>query len=354
MLQGLAELERMGGGDGIKSVLARCPGSVLPFEHPLSKIVRHTTDATVMLDRSLGMVAENLTGCDDWLQRKMDQVWSTDPVVSSSALSELEALGTLLEVLPECIPVPESARKQTPDFAIPEVATVEVYRPRESSSNEEKVTAELASQPGPVKIAISHPITGSDGKSLEFPANKVVDRILNSKRTSHQTDASLPAILYVDLRHDWQLGSEDVFPYRTTFSKGMHWIGTFGAWHAFYGSKGRRTMLRDRAALRFLRPTDCHEQRRQGFFRELAHWSISIMALRDGLVLFENPWASTPVSEEVLRRLLLLHRARPEFSWLRGAEASANLAQTVESMLDRMEWIFGSVAEPEDTEEGES
>lgn len=350
MLQGLVELERMGGGDGIKFVLARYPGSALPFEHPLSKIVRNTTDATIMLDRSLGIVAEKLKGWDHWLEHKMDQAWSTNPVVSSSALSELEALGTLLEVLPECMPVPESARKQTPDFVIPEVATVEVYRPRESSPNEEKVNAELASQPGPVKIAISYPITGSDGNSLEFPASKVVDRILNSKRTSHQTDAGLPAILYVDLRHDWQLGSEDILPYRTKFSKGIHWIGTFGAWHAFYGSEGRRTMLRERTALSFLRPTDCHAQRRQGFFREFSQWSISILALRDGLVFFENPWASTPASEEILRKLLLLHRARPEFSWLRGAEALERLAQAVEAMLDRMEWTFGGVVEPDEAE----
>lgn len=202
MLQGLDELERMGGGDGIKFVLAQYPGSSFHFEHPLSKIVRHTTDATVMLDRSLGIVADKLKGCDDWVQRKMAQVWSTDAVVSSSALSELEALGTFLDVFPECMPVPESVRKQTPDFMIRDVATVEVYRPRESLSNEEKVTTELASQPGPVKIAISHPITGSDGNSLEFPANKVVDRILNSKRRSQQTHLSLPAALYVDLRHD--------------------------------------------------------------------------------------------------------------------------------------------------------
>lgn len=347
MIQGLAELERIGGGDGIKSVLAQRPGAALPFEHPLSKIVRHSTDATVLLDRSLAIVAAKLKGYDEWRRRKMDQVWSVDPVVSSSALSELEALGTLLDVLPKSVPVPESARKQTPDFVIPETATVEVYRPRESYPNEERVTAELASQPGPVKISISYPITGD---SVEFPANKVVDRILNAKRKSHQTADDLPAVLYVDLRHDWELSGEDVLPYRTKSSKGMQWIGTFGAWHAFYGSEGRRTMLRDRTVLRFLRPTDCHEQRRQGFFREFAHWSMSILAVRDGLVFFENPWASKPLPEQVLKEFLCLHRARPDLSWLRGPETSSAFAQSVESMLDRMEWTFGGAAEPEETE----
>lgn len=339
-MQGLVELERMRGGDGIKYVLARRAGVALPFEHALSKIVRHTTDATVMLDRALSILAEKLKGADEWLQRKMDQVWSNDEVVSSSALSELEALGTLLEVFPDCVPVLESPRKQTPDFAIPEVAAVEVYRPRESSLNEEKVNVELASQPGPVKIAVSHPITGSDGKSLEFPASKVVDRILNSKRVSRQMAVGLPAILYVDLRHAWQLGCEDVLPYRTTFSKEIHWIGTFGAWHAFYGAKGRRTMLKDRVALRFLRETESHHQLRQGFFRDVPHWSASILALRDGLVLFENPWATIPVPEAVLRNLLLLHRARPEHSWLRDNKEPSHLAAAVESMLDKMEWMF--------------
>lgn len=346
MLQGLEVLEQMGRGQGLKAVLAH-RANVLPgFDHPLAEVVRRSSDVALMLDHALQFVVSGLADVD-WKRRKFDQVWSHDASVSRSALSELEALGTLLEIFPDCAPVPENPREQTPDFSIPRLLTVEVYRPRESWPESQKVEAELASQPGPLRMAISHPITGSDGLSLDFPANKVVDRILNAKREKAQVIEGIPAALYLDLRHESALGCRDVIPYRTVFSKGVHWIGTFGAWHAFYGAEGRRTMLRDRAAVRFLRPTDCHAQTRQGFFREFTQWSIAILALSDGLVFFENPWAATPVSDRTLRQLLLLHRARLEFSWFRGSETSKRLAQAVESMIDRMEWTFDTDDEEE-------
>jgi hypothetical protein len=201
-----------------------------------------------------------------------------------------------------------------------------------------------------VRIALSHPLTGSGGRSLDFPANKIVDRLVNAKRGSKQTTDNLPAVLYIDVRHDWALSATDTLPLRTVYSKGVHWIGTLGAWHAFYGQECRRSMLRDRVSLPFLNFADVHEQARPGLFRVAPHWSAVLLAVRDGAVVFENPWTTCPVAEPSFRKLLRLHRVRPDYSWFRGGATPAELGSSIELTLSRMQWLFETEADAEDVE----
>lgn len=341
-----------------QALRTRCAGRGIAFilsartrpldsDHPTARLLASNSgreglvvaDELLIFDRALACVADHASRHQDWCTSRTSSSWSTDDVEAGGALSELEAFGTLLEIFPECAPtVPR--REQTPDFAVPGAFALEVYRPRESTTNRDAVAADLAAQTGMVRIAVSYPITGPGEGSLAYPASKVVDRIVNAKRTSRQIDPHLPNILYVDARHEWGLATEDLLPFRTTYSQGEHWIGTFGAWHAFYGVLGKRTMLRDRAALRYLRRCDAHEQKRNGLFREADHWSAALLAVRDGLVLFENPWARRRLDEATVRALLQLHRLRPECSWYCAGRSRQDLERDIEQTLARMEWSF--------------
>jgi hypothetical protein len=64
------------------------------------------------------------------------------------------------------------------------------------------------------------------------------------------------------------------------------------------------------------------------------------LAVRDGLVIFENPWATHPLGAQSLRQLLLLHRVRAEYCWYRAQTEQEVLATRVDLMLSEMEWVF--------------
>ena len=175
-----------------------------------------------------------------------------------------------------------------------------------------------------------------------YPASKVIDRIINAKRSSRQFQSGRASILYIDGRRQWQLSAEDVLPFRTKYSLETHWVGTKGVWHAFYGAEGMRTLLPNRVSLEHLNTTDAHEQVQRGLFRATPQWSACILALMDGLALFENPWAEEPLHEKTLRQILQMSRMRAEFSWYRGPDAVV-LEAEVERMLQKLQWTFAGL-----------
>ena len=119
-----------------------------------------------------------------WLDCSLETVWSPDVSAARGALTELEALGTIQEAFPKCIPLQEQQKSQTPDFVVDGEFCAEAYCPRESTQNRDRVVEDLDRQTGMVRIAISHPHTGSAGESLRYPANKIILRFLNQKRAS--------------------------------------------------------------------------------------------------------------------------------------------------------------------------
>lgn len=337
-----------GAGRGVDWLLSQRPPGDLLEEHPARFLLGESIGAygdppcptsLLLFDRALERVSKSTHATSSWTQSRVSQVWSNDLTAAGGALSELEAFGTILEICETCVPVPE-AKTPTPDFRVPGLFAVEIYRPRESEPNKDNVQAELASQKGPVKIALSFPITGSDGLSRDFPASKVIDRIVSAKRASKQT-LGAPGVLYVDLRHEWNVESELLQPFVTVASKGEYWIGTFGAWHAFYGVPNRNTLLKERATLRFLDEGDVHAQLREGLFRHASHWAAAVLASSDGVVIFQNPWSSDPLTVDALRCLLRLYGLRLEYSWY---QANNDLALRVEETLNRMEFSFQPVS----------
>ncbi len=336
-----------GAGRGVNWLLSQRPPGDLPDEHPARFLLGASIGADgeppcppslLLLDKALETLSKSTHATSTWTLSRVSQVWSNDLTAAGGALSELEAFGTILEVCATCVPVPE-AKTPTPDFNVPGLFAVEIYRPRESEPNKANVQADLASQKGPVKIALSFPITGSGGLSREFPASKVIDRIVSGKRASKQT-LGAPGVLYVDLRHEWSVECKLLQPFLTVASKGEYWIGTFGAWHAFYGAPNRNTLLKERATLPFLDDGDVHAQVREGLFRQAPHWAAAVLAGSDGIVIFQNPWSTCPLSGDALRTLLRLYGLRSEFSWY---QANDNLEVRVEETLNRMEWTFQPV-----------
>lgn len=355
----LERLRKRGQGRGLELLLSRCDEAVLQnVDHPLTELLSRCDAAEErgvveplleLLDGSLERLCDQRQRFEPWLGGRLASVWSHEPVRSVGALAEVEALGVLVSEFSSSSPVREKSNEQTPDFRAASELCCDVYTPRESQQNKETVARELETQSGMVRIALSHPLTGSGGQSLEYPANKVADRFLNAKRRSRQQSPTEPTILYVDARRAWGLSAEDTLPFRTVYSKGVHWVGTFGVWHAFYGAAGKRVMLRDRASLVSLGSSDAYEQQGDGLFRENSRWAGAIIAVRDGLVFFENPWAANPLTHQTVRKLLRLDRTRAEYSWFRTPSVDA-LRAAVEAMLDRMEWTF----RPDDREQVQS
>lgn len=342
------KLARLGRGQGVALLLSGCTGHTLDDDHPICRLFEHertTRDdfevppALELLDVSLARIAPGREGLGDWLSALLKKVWAADHSEACGALAELEAFGAFSGVFPDCVPVPRS-RQATPDIEVRDHFFTEVYCPRESEPNREAVARDLKGQRGPVRIAVSYPVTGQGGSGIRYAANKVADRLLNKKRSSKQFCLGTPSILYVNARHEWGLCADDLLPMRSVLAGDVEVVGTFGAWHAFYGKRGIRSMLSGPASLPFLLSIDAYEQQVEGLFRAECSWSGALVAVRDGIVLFENPWAASPLQELTLRTLTRLHRFRPEYSWYRGDGARQELEMEVERAMAKLKWTF--------------
>lgn len=354
----LSSLRALGHGGGIDWLLSGRQGATVPPDHPCSELVGRVStidssvpDRLVMLDRALATVQSQHSELV-WCKETMAQIWSDDAQKARGALSEMEAFGTLLAVFPDCIPVQREKHSQTPDFRVPGAFNAEVYCPLESQQNQEEVRKDLASQEGAVRLTMSHPITGSNSTAIRYPANKVGDRLLNAKRISEQAPTGEANVLVLNVRHEWQLCAADLLSVRTKYAKGRLWVGTFGAWHAFFGVVDRYTMLGDRVAVEFLSLGDVYAQQVDGFFRQKRRWSAAIMLVRDGTVLFENPWAEYALTASHLRTLLRTCRCRLDFCWHRGGGTSEELQCDVERELGRLEWLFSVASSEKDSGPG--
>src|SRR5262249_58021238 len=90
-----------------------------------------------------------------------------------------------------------------------------------------------------------------------------------------------------------------------------------------------------------LRP-GTYEQRRNGWFRDLRQVSCAIVSVLDGLVRFDNPWATEPLSQAASASLMTLSEVRPEFSWF--DEKPPTLEMRIEAERERIAWIAQSQA----------
>ena len=238
------------------------------------------------------------------------------------------------------------------DFQVDGV-NVEVSCPQEHREERRVVEADLVqqerSQTGAVGVAISigHLWTGSgrsvDGAgnisrdptncALEFPGNKLIDRLLQKKRDGRQFKESEYNVLWLDLKHGLGMRAIDCIPFRSEVVKGTCFVGACGTWNAFYGEIGS-PLLPERTTLEFAAPVKTYQQQKNGWFREMPKISAAVLSVLDGTLLFENPWADVPFDVKMRERFARLSEFRPEVSWFGPA-----LGKDVASVIDKISWL---------------
>lgn len=254
----------------------------------------------------------------------------------SAKLAEVIAGGILGAVFPEIERIPEKRKAKTPDFRLGDNVFVEVYCPQQSTGEDEKYSAWLRRDDGPVKTFLGRPITGSTANALRYPSNVVIDRAVNGKREKNQFELGSENLLWVDFLNGFGISSQDTRPYISVHVGENTFVGSFGVWHSMYGKRGS-LLLSERTDLRFLREQNFYEQRQEGYFRLRPEVSGALMLVSDGIVLFENPWAHTPLSTLSKQRLKRLVRFKPDMSWL--AVPEHNLEDRVNSALGEIVWL---------------
>ncbi len=250
--------------------------------------------------------------------------------------------------------VPENSKGTSVDLRIGDV-NVEVYCPQEHRDERQVVKADLTQQlnqaEGPVRVAIAigHPTTGSGrkvdksgciyhnpaSKALVYPANKLIDRLLHTKRDGKQFQESEKNILWLDLKHGLDMCAVDCMPFRSEVTKGQCFIGTHGVWHAFYGKVGS-PLFPERTSLEWPVPMTIYEQDKNGWFREMPKVSAVLLSVLDGVLFFENPWADMKIDITMRKRFVRLSEFRPELSWFGQSDV---LEHNVSSMLDKIAWL---------------
>jgi len=289
-----------------------------------------------------------------WLDEKLALLASTpaDDAMRSLA-AEVEA-ALRLSWVGQVSRIQERNDAPTTDFVVDDV-NVEVYCPQQHVDEREVMQVNLdqqvSSQVGPVRVAIAigHPTTGSGrsvdangniqrdprNRALEYPANKVIDRVLNSKREGHQFREGKSNVLWLDLKHGFRASTCDCVPLRSVVAKDTCFAGSLGVWHAFYGESGS-PHLRERTALEWPTRQTVYRQTRAGWFRDMPLVSAAVLSTLDGVLVFENPWAASPFNTTTRNRFIRLSELRPELSWL---GTPAVLQADVTSVLSKLSWL---------------
>jgi len=283
--------------------------------------------------------------CAEWVNRDLPpnldlQMLCTpgvEPVKASSKLAEVIAGGLLGTVFPAMERIPEKKKATTPDFRLGESIFAEVYCPQESTTETDKHSEWLRQSVGPIKLFVSYPITGSSPLKLQYSSNVTVNRAVNGKRNSKQFVAENENLLWLDLLNGFGISSQDTKPYTSVHKGENTYVGSFGIWHSLYGQQGS-SFVSERTDLRYFEPLNVYKQQREGLFRERPEVSGALILVTDGILVFENPWASTPLSEPSRQRLKRLMRFKPDMSWL--ATPEHRLEDRVDGILAEMDWLY--------------
>lgn len=283
--------------------------------------------------------------CAEWVNRNLPlnqelETLCTSEVEhfkASSKLAELIAGGLLGTVFPAMERIPERKKSTTPDFRLGESIYAEVYCPQESDTETRKYSEWLKQSADPIKLFISYPITGSALQALQYSTNKTIDRAVNAKRKSQQFVAESENLLWLDLLNGFGISSQDTKPYTSVHKGENTYVGSFGIWHSLYGQQGS-SFTTERTDLRYLRRLNIYTQQQEGLFRVRSEVSGALILVTDGVLIFENPWASTPLSETTRQKLKRLMRFKPDMSWL--AIPGYRLEDRVNNILAEIDWLY--------------
>ncbi|QUX97457.1 hypothetical protein C0J08_19545 [Marinomonas sp. CT5] len=261
--------------------------------------------------------------------------------LNSKVAAEVIAGGLLSEVFNELEPLPEAKKSKTPDFKLFNSGYAEVYCPQTSEQNITAVREQQESQKGrDVVIAFSRPLTGQTQGAKSYPANKIIDRIINHKRENDQSKPESTNLLWLDLTHGFNVGCDDTQPLKTILHAGTAYTGNFGIWHAFYGKLNVSTFSPERTILKYSDfNSGFYKQQKEGLFRLRSQLHGAILLTKDGIIFFENPWTSTPLEESIKKKISQLHRFRANFSWFQhGSQQLCH--STIDNELAKINWLY--------------
>lgn len=271
--------------------------------------------------------------------------------INSKFAAELIAGGILKSEFDCLEPLPEAIKQKRSDFKLSDNCYIEVYCPQESQTERDRVNDDLEQhkvsvnddleqKKVSVKIVRSRPLTGSNKNAVRYTTNKTIARVLNGKRNKDQTNKNSENILWLDLCHGFDCTTLETLPFRTLNHGEQTYIGSFGLWHAFYGERSVSNFASDRTNLKYVEHTGSfYKQDLQGLFHERDTLSAALINTKDGLVLYENPWTITALSEDTKLRIKKLFRFRPEFSWF-GIGADRLSPHAIEAETKKIDWLY--------------
>jgi hypothetical protein len=304
-------------------------------------------------NQAVRLIADN--GGDSWLRRLAPRLSRIDdPEEAAAALAELRAYGSLLEAGFKVTPVPEKD-ESTPDFEVDagdRPVIVEVFAKHQDESETKRQKAIAARQiPSGVErhvmkgarakiettISEHYPGGSPDPKKPDDSAQaNVISRICAAKGNEKQFPSDRPSLLWIDLRSfsDWPevLKLEQCAP----LISGHQGLTSGALWYAFYGWKGAPIFEEDFPLHERIVPMG-HDGRFRLQGEKKSKLSGAIIALSEGLVLFENPWADHPLPDRARRfaeRLPWFDFGRSMCNWSSGD--AGTLAESGRRQIEAM------------------
>ena len=341
------ELTELNAYPAIKRVVASFSDEIVRdsyiFENIRTRNLNGTNYKLQLINEAMGNL-ENI-GQVGWALDKFKRLFyeRNSIEVKSLCAAEIVAAGLISSCFSGLKPNPESKNIKQPDFVLGSKTLLEVYCPQIAEGEIESLKEKFSLQQGSVKWAIFHPITGSKGQSLTYPANQVVARLVRGKGSNgkDQTKVGKENILWLDLVNGITLSGRDLLPCRSSIKGDIAFIECIGAWHAFYGKKDDSVFPYTRSVLKGHSASNIYLQKKcDGLFRDRASLSAAVFLVNDGIVLYENPWALIPLSDDTKYKLSRLPRFRPEFSVYSGG---ARLKEDViDDELIRLKWLLNA------------
>ncbi|MGN6285502.1 MAG: hypothetical protein ACTHM2_10165 [Afipia sp.] len=302
-------------------------------------------------------------GDEDWLRSLAPRLCRIDdPEEASAALAELRAYGAFLEAGFKVKPIPVKD-DSTPDFEVDAgdgPLIVEVFAKHQDESETERwedlksgktpegverQSSKVAGGEIETVVSTQHPGGAPDpDKANDSVQANVISRICAAKGKEKQFPTDKPSLLWIDLRSFgvWPeaVGLEQCTP----LMSGHHGLTSGALWYAFYGWKDAPIFEEDFPLHeRVVKMGHDGRFRLQG--KKKSKLSGAIVALPDGLVLFENPWPNHALPDQARRyaeRLPWFNLGHSVCSWSPGdaevlAEAGHRQIEAMKKWRDKLD-----------------
>lgn len=301
-------------------------------------------------------------GDDAWLRSLAPRLCRVDdPEEASAALAELRTYGAFLEAGFKVKPIPVKD-ESTPDFEVDAgdgPVIVEVLAKHQDDS-ETELWEDIGSGKAPegverhstkinggeIRTVISEQRPGGapdPNKPNDSVQANVISRICAAKGKEKQFPTDKPSLLWIDLRSFGAWPEVVELEQCAPLMSGHHGLTSGALWYAFYGWRNAPIFEED-----FPLHERVVKMGHDGRFRlhgnKKSKLSGAILALPEGLVLFENAWAPHPLPERSRRfaeRLPWFNLGYSVCNWSPGeaevlAEAGRNRIESMKTWRDKL------------------